>query len=253
MSSNIKVIRFTAIMSAIFAILTYFVALNISYQWFDIKWLSNSFLLTIFGGAFASMLVVLICEIQKYWQSKKEIESAIFFHLSFVYGQLYIIQYNLNNQLKNKNQQVYEHLIKGNLINVQQSVNIITSLGYVTFSRKNKLFRKYEELCKWLTGDLSEFIREGAYLEMAINTDQINNLQAFQNSGIITANSPYTGKVLTKLNQRVRAIIDIVSSYIESIDESCKHQFNWELKKASIEKVTDIEFGDLGTYIHEEN
>ena len=66
MSSNIKVIRFTTIMSAIFAALTYFVALNISYQWFDIKWLSNSFLLTIFGGAFASMLVVLICEVQKY-------------------------------------------------------------------------------------------------------------------------------------------------------------------------------------------
>ena len=88
---------------------------------------------------------------------------------------------------------------------------------------------------------------------MAINTDQINNLQASQNSGIITAKSPYTGKVLTKLNQRVRAIIDIVSCYIESIDESCKHQFNWGLKKASIEKVTDIEFGDLGTYIHEEN
>ena len=253
MGTSVKVIRFTASMCAIFAVLTYFVALNISYQWFDLKWLSNSFLLTIFGGAFASMLVVLICEIQKYWQSKKEIESAIFFHLSFVYGQLYIIQYNLNKQLENKNQQVYEHLIKGNLINVKQAINIINSLGYVTLSRKNKLFRKYEELCKWLTGDLNEFISEGTYLEMAINTDKINNLQAFQNSGIITANSPYTGKVLTKLNQRVRPIIDIVSSCIESIDESCKHQFNWELKKVSIEKVTDIEFGDLGTYIHEEN
>ena len=253
MGTSVKVIRFTASMCAIFAVLTYFVALNISYQWFDIKWLSNSFLLTIFGGAFASMFVVLICEVQKYWQSKKEIESAIFFHLSFVYGQLYIIKYNLNKQLENKNQQVYEHLIKGNLINVKQAINIINSLGYVTLSRKNKLFRKYEELCKWLTGDLNEFISEGTYLEMAINTDKINNLQAFQNSGIITANSPYTGKVLTKLNQRVRPIIDIVSCYIESIDESCKHQFNWGLKKASIEKVTDIEFGDLGTYIHEEN
>ena len=77
MSTSIKVIHFTKTMSILLGIITYIISLNISYGWFDIKWISNSFLLTIIGGAFASMLVVLICEIQKYYFTKKDISLML--------------------------------------------------------------------------------------------------------------------------------------------------------------------------------
>ena len=65
MSTNLKVIKYTAIVSACFFVATFAICLNKSYEWFNIKWLSNDFLLAIFSGVFASTLVVLICEIQK--------------------------------------------------------------------------------------------------------------------------------------------------------------------------------------------
>ena len=49
MSTNIKVIRFTVITAFILAIVTYGISLNISYGWYELKWMSNNFLLTVFG------------------------------------------------------------------------------------------------------------------------------------------------------------------------------------------------------------
>ena len=80
METSVKIIKFTTVMSGIFMILTYGVSLNVAYLWFDIEWLSNNFLLTIFGGIFASMLVVLICEVHKYLLLKREAENQIFYY-----------------------------------------------------------------------------------------------------------------------------------------------------------------------------
>ena len=106
MSTNVKVTRFVFIMSLIFAILTYAVSLNISYEWFDIDWLSNNFLITIFGGTFASMLVVLICEIQRYFLNKREAENDIFKQLSALYINLSTIKFNVEKQIENKDVEV---------------------------------------------------------------------------------------------------------------------------------------------------
>ena len=75
MSSNLKTMKLTAILSGGFLIVTFIICLNKSYEWFSIKWLSNDFLLTVFGGLFASTLVVLICEWQKYFFNKRSVED----------------------------------------------------------------------------------------------------------------------------------------------------------------------------------
>ena len=53
MRTQIKVIRFAAINSAIFAVFTYLITLNmeIGFLNLDTSWLSNNFALTICGGA----------------------------------------------------------------------------------------------------------------------------------------------------------------------------------------------------------
>ena len=138
MSTNIKVIRYTAVLSGILAILTYLISLNIAFEWFDWNWFSNGFMLTIFGGAFASMLVVLICEIQKYLENKRLSEDVLYAHVGYVYAHLYVIETNLKRQLENKKETVYKELIRNNLENLKQEIEIIRSIDYTRFSKKNK-------------------------------------------------------------------------------------------------------------------
>ena len=99
MSTNIKTILLTTTFSIIFALLTYLVALNKAFIWFELKQLSNDFLLAIFSGVFASMIVVLICEIQKYFINKSEAENRLYCHTTEM---LAIFISNRNNLLKLK-------------------------------------------------------------------------------------------------------------------------------------------------------
>ena len=68
MSTSIKVIKFTSILSTIFLIITYLITVNIESNFISLNtiWISNNFLLTVFCGVFASTLVVMFCEINKY-------------------------------------------------------------------------------------------------------------------------------------------------------------------------------------------
>lgn len=94
MRIQVKVIRFTLLMSIVFAAIAYLVTLNIEIGFLalSVPWLSNNFVLTVCGGAFSSMLVVLIGEVQKYFLNKKAAEEFLFSHTAYVYGQLRIIK-----------------------------------------------------------------------------------------------------------------------------------------------------------------
>ena len=251
MSTNIKVIRYTAIMSGILAILTYLISLNIAFEWFDFGWFSNNFMLTLFGGAFASMLVVLICEFQKYVQNKRLSEDVLFAHVGYVYAHLYLIETNLKHQQENEKETVYKELIRNNLENLKQEIEIISNIDYTRFSKNNKFVLRNKEFGKWLMTDFSQFVSEGAYLAMAVNTDQIGNMIATGSQGNVTATSTYTGVVITKLIRRTTEMISIVDDYGKFIDESCKNRYVWELKKLSVEKAVDIEFADIDNYVKE--
>ena len=96
MRGNVKTIKLTAWLSAIFALITYFISIKGMLGISDLKWLPDIFLLAVFGGAFASMLVVLICEISKYVQNRENAETYLFSHLYYLYGQLQMISKNIN-------------------------------------------------------------------------------------------------------------------------------------------------------------
>ena len=68
MSTNISVIKFTAKTALALAVLTYATTLNIetNFVYPLAPYISNDLFLTIFGGAFASVLVVLLSEIHQY-------------------------------------------------------------------------------------------------------------------------------------------------------------------------------------------
>ena len=60
MREIINVIKHCSFISFVFLILTYLTTVNIEGQFISVDsvWISNNFLVTLFGGVFASMLVV---------------------------------------------------------------------------------------------------------------------------------------------------------------------------------------------------
>jgi len=97
MSTSIKVIKFTSILSIIFLVITYLITVNIESRFISLNaiWISNNFLLTVFGGVFASTLVVLFCEINKYLIDKKNTENQLFFQTLYLYQSLFLMQHNI--------------------------------------------------------------------------------------------------------------------------------------------------------------
>ena len=87
MCGNIETIKFTAVISAIFAFLSYFITLNMELAFFapQWSWISNNFALTVCGGVFTSTLVVLFCEVQKYLSNKADCEQYLFYQTMYLY------------------------------------------------------------------------------------------------------------------------------------------------------------------------
>ncbi len=175
----------------------------------------------------------------------------MFAHVGYVYAHLYVIETNLKRQLENKKETVYKELIRNNLENLKQEIEIIRSIDYTRFSKKNKFVLRNKNFSNWLMTDFSQFVSEGAYLAIAVNTDQIGNMIATGTQENVTSTSPYTSVVITKLIRRTADMLSIVDDYGKFIDDSCNNRYVWELKKISVEKVVDIEFADIDDYIKE--
>ena len=86
MNASKKTIQFTGVASIVLIVATYLITVNIENQLLSINspWISNNFLLTIIGGAFASMLVVLACEIKKFCTMKASTEAFLFYHKEMI-------------------------------------------------------------------------------------------------------------------------------------------------------------------------
>ena len=69
MSNNKKFIKYLSWCTGISLILSYVSCVFV----FDYTFLNNNFLLTLFGGVFASFCVMLLSEIKKYLDNKKTV------------------------------------------------------------------------------------------------------------------------------------------------------------------------------------
>ena len=249
MSTNIKVIRFTSILSLILSILTYAISLNIAYDWCEWKWLSNDFLLTFFGGAFASMAVVLICEIQKYLQNKKECCEQLFLHTSYIYAQLFSLNYTLSELIANPDARIYTTNINRYLETTKYEIGIIDRIDLSVFLKKSQLNIQHSMYHKWLHKVLAMFLNECVYIDMAVNTDKINNLKQFKTEGVITSSSPTTGSVLKKLQPKFSSLLVFVNKYLEFLDNYSENKYNWKQKKENIECSVHIKIGSINDYL----
>lgn len=210
-------------------ILTYMISLNmeIGFLNIDSDVISNSFLFTVFSGIFASTLVVLICELYKYYDTKKQMEGVLYMQFAFLFGQLLIIRNNIGRSLQNPNELLIDKLLQSQSLNSLASLNNIRTLDYCSFRHQSSIERSLDSFMSDSVLRLESFLINCRVLDIAINEDKINLMQMGVHNPGITSMSEKSHEVLVILNKQVEGYINEIDSILITIDMECNHRFNW--------------------------
>lgn len=253
MSVSVNTIkRLLAILIAVLTI-TYLVSLNMEnhYIVLNTKWLSNDFLFAISGGAFASLVVVLACEIIKYRQIKIATEGALFSYLANLYGQFLIIKGNCTRTLRSHNI-VPDNLIQSTCDNSMMLADYINGIDYTPYCKNNKIKEILDQFRKEKYSAMKNVLISFSNLRIAIREDSIFLLQQ-KNRDVVTSDCPNTQGTLSKINSQTATILTYLDQIISQIDNELQNKYNWQSLKKTMNVYQDnFEVKTLRDYVNED-
>ena len=253
MKSSIYTIKFLFILSVVLLLATYCISLNDENRWIVLNtpWLSNSFVFAIFGGTFASLLVVLACEIQKYQSIKRQTEDYIFGQLFSLYSQVTIIHYNTKRQLNDRVSPVPSNLIDEIANRGKMCLTSLTSIDYFTFC-KHSIIKKQLIQYRGISGTrILYFLQNTVFLKMAINEDRIDLLKKGKDV-LITSDMPKTRRTLKKIFNDSSVVLSFIENSLDIIDKDCKKRYHWsELKRKIISGEENFVSVDLNAFLEQ--
>lgn len=243
MSTSIKVIKFTTVLSACSLLLTYIISLNMELHFIKLNspLISNNFCFTVAGGFFASMLIVQICELQKYLIIKKETENFLFGSYGMLYGELLTIRWSLQVVNQDHSQIVPDKLLGLPMDNVRGQMAAIFPVDYSVFTKQNDMQTAHNDYKNNGYTELWKFLNDCRNLEIAVNLDRQAMLIANGFAGNTTCDFYYTGRAVTILLEKIEKQISYYDLILEKIDDSCNNRFNWREVKKNIQQP----FSDL--------
>lgn len=240
MSVSVNTIkRLLAILIVVLAI-TYFISLNMEshYIILNTKWLSNDFLFAIAGGTFASLVVVLVCEIIKYRQIKIATESALLVYLGNLYGQFLIIRSSCKRVLNSKIF-VSDNLIQSTCDNATIVVDSINGIDYTLICIINNKVRNLLnqfKTDKYLV--IKNVLINFVYLKVAVWEDgKVLISQGKQN--LVTSDCSNTNKVLNKVISQSTTILTYLDQIITQIDNALGNKYQWQNRKQALNTYQD--------------
>ena len=251
MRESIKIIKYCSKASLVFLLLTYVVSVNIEVHFMSIDsmLISNNFLITMFGGVFASMLVVVLCEVQKYLNVKTNTEEYLFYQSVYLYQALMQMRINIEDYLKHCEWQVPANLFDESIRMIQCEMNALQLTDYATFEHGNDSLMiehgrfRIESLSK-----MQPILLAGIRLRLAINETEYYNLQKqlethtyLSSNKQIASESPRVARILNDELKRVCLSVSLMDSYITAIDNYCNQRFKWDEMKV---KFVFIHLGD---------
>lgn len=248
MSSSKNTIIITSITSLLSLVLTYFICLNISYNWFELNWLSNSFMLTIFGGAFTSSFVVFLCEIHSYKLKKRIAEDRMYNALIYLYSQLAIIEHTLNKILANSQTQISQ----GMFIQLQQQskyfLQEIITTDYTKFYKKNEA---YNQFCVFRekSNDIDKIISECTYFDIAVITEKMQDIQYQKKT--ITSKSHFVDDISTILIKKIKDAMQDCENFLIALDNVNKYGWKDKRNKVNNKLLDNAKSPSLEEYIRE--
>lgn len=251
MKTSLNTIKYVLILAGVFLLLAYSISLNIENKFFilDTFWLSNDFFFAIAGGSFASLLVILVCELQKYFLLKRQTEDCIYNQLFALYSQITIIHYNTERQLNDTNISVPYNLIEEVANRGQLCLNNLVSIDYTIFDKYNtikgilNLYSGNNGMC------IRSFLQDSVFLKIAINEDKMEMLRRGRDE-IVTSSSPKTNLTLKKIFDDSSAVLTLIENSLDTIDKECKKRYHWnDVKRNMISYEENFVFADLDSFL----
>ena len=239
MRGNVATIKLTAWLSALFAVITYLIAIKEAFNIGDLKWLPDTFLLAVFGGAFASMLVVMICEISKYFQNRENAETYLFSHLYYLYGQLQVISKNIKFLVAQKDD-IHKDWLTQLIANAEAEMNAAYYADYAPYKKHNSVLMTKLRYNSKIFPVIQEFLKNCRMLEIAVLTDKLNAAQ--KKVGIEIGEKNYTPLVLEKLCVQIQEPLSLLDTLLTEIDRLCNGRYNWQqLKDGLTERMPNVQ------------
>lgn len=237
MNESVRVIKLLMLLSVFSLILTYAVSINSELGLLCLKspYISNNFAISICGGIFASVIVMLVCEIRKYVDLKKNVRDIMYNQFYFMYGQLRMIYDNINFYLDTPAEIVPPNLLCCSMDNLKRCINNLNNLDYILLCRKDKISNVMENFKSNGQQFLNEYLTDCLNFEIALKTDAIVNLEN-KNSSLATSTSPKTKAVLQILNVSLKPIMDYIDNCLQNIDYQCRYKCGWGNDKNYIDK-----------------
>lgn len=248
MSNKKGNIIFASIISVIFLATTYLFCLAKAYEWFDIKWLSNDFLIAVFGGAFASFLVVLLNELFSYFQYKRYMEDQLYSNTIFFLTNAIVVRNTLNNMLEKPNKQIVENMIENQKCIMLSSLRTICNIDYVTFRKKQNLLKKLQEL-KSKYYEYEKIITNITYLNLAINETKLQEIQKGNISVQVNASYDLIKRTIEEVKSDIEIIIEVFDSLMQKIDYSGRYSWKDNKEKIMQQDSISLDNGLLEKYL----
>ena len=225
MRSNVKTIKLTTWLSLIFAGITYIISIKGILGMGELKWLPDVFLLAVFGGAFASMLVVLICEIGKYYDNRVSTETLLFAHLCYLYGHLQIILKNINFMM-NHNDRIHKDALSQLIHNAEAEMNTVYYTEYVPYRNNNAIFTEKMKYNRDVFPIIQCYLQNCRVFEVAVLTDAITKTK--NEMGKFSGPDNNASLVLMKLSEQIQEPLLLLDQLLTKIDHLCHDRYNWQ-------------------------
>ena len=232
MSNNKKFIKFLSWCTGISLILSYVSCVFV----FDYTFLNNNFLLTLFGGMFASFCVMLLSEIKKYLDNKKSAEDLLYANFLSLYVEFTNEIGNSSVYLKNKNEIVPSALFDMRAPVISNLNSMIRNVDYEPFNKtalyNNLTLFKQNEATK-----IDRHIINFNYLHQAINLTQISIMGKGLHAYNPTASDKLVETALTKIKSDAEIQKKSVEGLINAIVSEFPNRFNWKKDKEIIDSL----------------
>ena len=251
MKTSINTIKYILLLSVVFLLLTYCISLNEENKWLVLNtpWLSNNFAFAISGGTFASLMVILACEMQKYYLLKHQTEDYLYSQLFALYTQISIIHYNTKRQINDVNTPVPINLIDEIANRGLLCLNTLASTGYTTICKRNAIEKQLIQYKGENGIRMRSFLHNTLFLKMAINEDKLAMLKQRRDE-MVKSSSPKTNLVLKKIHKDSSIILTFIENSLESIDKECKNRYHWKaVKRNVISGEENFVSADLDSYL----
>ncbi len=241
MSSSIKTIKLTIFLSLLFLVITYLVTVNMEMGivCFNSGWISNNFFLTVFGGAFGSTIVVLICELHRYWLLKKETETKIYNLLYSILAEIVVSNNTIRTYLEDTKLTVPCEALDSNRARAMTAFHTLETVDYRSFFGKSKLELTLARFFQGAYQSIKQFVSDEQFLKNAVLLDKIELVE----HGVpdnVSAECKNAEKTLRFLLAAGQAGVDDMKTLLERLDSICNGRFNWSYAKQIIESVQTV-------------